>query len=262
MRGIDSGHYNSPVNQEKILAEKIKALRAQRGWTQKDLAEKTGLSMGAISEIERGLYQFHRRSTIEKIARAFGLAPEELLDAGLLAPISGVAKFPLYGGGVEATLTYYEKGAIKSYGGRVPFKPAPGVPAPLWSKETLISLLDNPDKEEEPIGAVPVSLYLTERCFGLPDPKGLFVLEMTDDSMYPTIQTGDFLLFQEEHRHRFGPVVLVRAGSGEPMIRRLKPSEGRIAVVSDNPAIKPQEFEPDELKVYGLALGIIMRKLI
>jgi len=252
------------VNHE-TLHEKIRALRKMRGWSQKDLAQRAGLSVGAISEIERGLYQFHRRSTLEKIARAFGLTPDELtgVDAKYLQPSSG-ATFPLYGGGVDATLSYYGKGVTKSYGGRVPFKPAPGVPVPLWDRETLIALLDKEDgkEEREPAGLIAVSLFATDKYLGMPEPKGLFALEMEDESMYPTLHTGDLLLLMLERRQRFGPILLVRTGKDEPLIRRLKPSEGKILLVPDNPAMKPEEFEPEQVKVHGVVLGIIMRKLL
>ncbi len=56
----------------------LKAWRKYLGLTQKELAEKVGISQSALSQLERK--QNHRNKTLEKIAEAMGLEVELLID--------------------------------------------------------------------------------------------------------------------------------------------------------------------------------------
>jgi transcriptional regulator with XRE-family HTH domain len=60
----------------------VRAARLARGWTQEDLAHKTGLASVQVSRIERGRREI-RLTTYLRLVRALDLAPAELLD-GLL----------------------------------------------------------------------------------------------------------------------------------------------------------------------------------
>jgi transcriptional regulator with XRE-family HTH domain len=56
----------------------VRLLRDKRGWSQEDLAEKSGLHRTYISGIERGV----RNPTlgiIDRLAKALGVPPSELL---------------------------------------------------------------------------------------------------------------------------------------------------------------------------------------
>jgi ribosome-binding protein aMBF1 (putative translation factor) len=61
------------------LARNLVRLRTERGWTQEDLAEKTGLHRNQIGAIEQ-----RRQSTgidiIQILSHTFGVLPGELLD--------------------------------------------------------------------------------------------------------------------------------------------------------------------------------------
>lgn len=59
----------------------IKQWRVFRGLTQEQLAEKTGMSPGNISLIERGL-QNYTQETLEAIAHALKCEPADLLSRG------------------------------------------------------------------------------------------------------------------------------------------------------------------------------------
>lgn len=68
--------------QGMALAQKIKELRAEKGWTQLDLAKRAGLGRGYISNLE-GAKVVHNPSAdaLLKLARAFNIKPEELYQA-------------------------------------------------------------------------------------------------------------------------------------------------------------------------------------
>jgi len=60
------------------LARNIKAFRGRRNWSQADLAEKSGLSIVYLSDIERG-NKWPYLDTLVKIAGAFKVEVYELL---------------------------------------------------------------------------------------------------------------------------------------------------------------------------------------
>lgn len=54
------------------IAEYIRTLRQSRNWTLAELADKSGLSLSFLSDIERGR-TLPSLTTLDKIAEAFGL---------------------------------------------------------------------------------------------------------------------------------------------------------------------------------------------
>lgn len=61
------------------LAERVRALRRQRGWSQEELADRAGLHRTFISQVERATKNTTIQST-EKIARALEVRMGDLLD--------------------------------------------------------------------------------------------------------------------------------------------------------------------------------------
>ena len=66
-----SGYAESHV--DCVIAASIKVLREQRGWTQKQLAEKIGTKQESISRMEDVNYSVWSLSTLKKLADAFGV---------------------------------------------------------------------------------------------------------------------------------------------------------------------------------------------
>ena len=65
-----------------MLKQKIRELRAERDWTQAELAKRSGLDRGYIANLE-GSKSIRRPSAdaLLKLARAFNIKPEELCEA-------------------------------------------------------------------------------------------------------------------------------------------------------------------------------------
>jgi len=59
------------------FATQLRRLRRERGLTQEELAERAGLSVGAISYLERGLTQVPHKDTVQLLALALDLSPSE-----------------------------------------------------------------------------------------------------------------------------------------------------------------------------------------
>jgi transcriptional regulator with XRE-family HTH domain len=56
------------------LAYQIRLLREGRGWTQKELAQRTGQAQGTISQLESPNYGRYSISTLKRLAAAFDVA--------------------------------------------------------------------------------------------------------------------------------------------------------------------------------------------
>ena len=66
------------VEEKPTIGRLIFQLRRERGWTQKELAEKVEMHPNHVSRMEKDKMQ-PRRSTLEKIAEVFEISIEDLL---------------------------------------------------------------------------------------------------------------------------------------------------------------------------------------
>jgi len=62
------------------IGKKIKQLRKERGWTQEQLANRSGLHRVSVAQIEVGIRKDPDLSSRKKIAKAFGMEVVDLLD--------------------------------------------------------------------------------------------------------------------------------------------------------------------------------------
>ena len=63
------------------LADRLKALRKARGWTQHDLSRASGLTRSHISRLERGDIQLPSSERLRQLAIALGTSLDDLLEA-------------------------------------------------------------------------------------------------------------------------------------------------------------------------------------
>ncbi len=66
------------------MAERIWSLRASRGWTQRELAHRSGVAVSTVRYLELG-ERTPGVQTMRKFALAFGVSTLELLES-LVAP--------------------------------------------------------------------------------------------------------------------------------------------------------------------------------
>ena len=67
------------MSHSKILIKNIRAHRSRLGWTQVELAKKSGLSCNGITKIEQGIAKNPRMETLIKIANAFNVRLDDLV---------------------------------------------------------------------------------------------------------------------------------------------------------------------------------------
>ena len=63
------------------MTNRLRALRAERGWSQADLAERLGVSRQTVNAVETERYE-PSLSLAFKIARLFGQKIEAIFEAG------------------------------------------------------------------------------------------------------------------------------------------------------------------------------------
>jgi DNA-binding XRE family transcriptional regulator len=68
--------------QMRFLGEELKRLRTERFLSQRDLAQKAGVSPTTIMHLETGESTDPRLSTVRKVAEALGVDPNSLVDRG------------------------------------------------------------------------------------------------------------------------------------------------------------------------------------
>ncbi|MFL5804276.1 MAG: helix-turn-helix domain-containing protein [Roseiflexaceae bacterium] len=82
-----------PSDSLEPLGQRIARLRARRGWTQQELAERLAASRVAVSHFEMGLAMPSER-TVVLLAGLFGQEPHELV-AGTSYPAAKAERLPL-----------------------------------------------------------------------------------------------------------------------------------------------------------------------
>src|SRR5690242_21672779 len=73
--------YNHPMGNNAALAERLRALRRARGWTQQDLSRISSLTRSHISRLERGDIQLPSSDRLRQLALALGTSLDDLLEA-------------------------------------------------------------------------------------------------------------------------------------------------------------------------------------
>ena len=63
----------------ETLAQRVKALRKERGWRQEELAKRAELSQPAVSRIERGFVQQPRADVLRRLSEALGVTVDFLI---------------------------------------------------------------------------------------------------------------------------------------------------------------------------------------
>ena len=79
------------------LAQRVRDYRYAKGWGPDELASRADISRTALYQIESGKTELPRAATVRRIARAFGIAVEVLLDHEALVglPADDDASSPL-----------------------------------------------------------------------------------------------------------------------------------------------------------------------
>ena len=84
-----------------------------------------------------------------------------------------------------------------------------------------------------------------------------FALVITDDSMMPTLKSGDTVIINRNMPAANGDIVAVTVGEGDAIIKRIIKKDTSILLVSDNSEYEPLVFSYGEF--YNLPVSVLGR---
>lgn len=199
------------------IAERLRTLRAERGWSGYQLASEAGLTPTQVKAIEDGANRNPGVTVLRKLALALKVSLDDLVGGSLPPGENHDAGRPEHI--VEVPIR-----AVASGG--------PPVEAEDLHGETYALLRH---------------LYR----------DGRYVIRIHGDSMYPHFWTGDLLLVEPASRVKDGAVAVVKVNGESTVKRVFKRKKGGWILKGDNPMFPPIEADAEEVEVVGRVLKIV-----
>lgn len=185
------------------MGQIIKTNRENLGLTQEELGAKVGVNKAAVQKWESGKVQNLKRTTIQKLAQIFEIAPSALL---------GLAE--------EAT----EKQTAK------PRKK--GVKIPVLG-EVIAGV---------PIEAIEDILDYEEISEDMASKGEYFGLKVKGDSMEPMFFAGDIVIVRQQPTADSGDIVIALVNGNESTIKKFKLLDDGLMLIPANPAYEPMYY--------------------
>ena len=216
--------------------ERIRALRKTLGLTQKEFADRIGITYQMLGLYERGEYDPPDK-VLKLISSTFGVSYNwlktgqgemwERKEKALLEELEAKTR--------EVLEKLVRIPVVGRAGAGFPESPA----------------------DMEAVGWVLVSKETFQK-------GGKFSVQVHGDSMEPTLHDGDFVVFKtyvgDGSDIPSGKVVVVRNHHGELVVKRLARVNGSIVLTSDNPKyppIPPEQIKTEDLRIVGVAVKIV-----
>jgi phage repressor protein C with HTH and peptisase S24 domain len=93
---------------------------------------------------------------------------------------------------------------------------------------------------------------------GFADPKNIDAIHVDGESMEPTLQDGSVVFIDRTQTDIAKEGIYVAATTGGLFIKRIRRrADGRIELISDNPAYAPEVLTADEVSIVGKVVGNI-----
>lgn len=220
-------NYESPFEKDGkpygIIGQRIREAMRVRGMRQTDLAEKSGIAKGQLSEYVNGKFD-PKQKNIYSMAKVLRVRPDWLMgldvpmeDAPVIemVPMKDSLLIPILGKVAAGEPTYAE-GNVEG------------------------TLMVDPDLA----------------CGSM-----LYALKVKGDSMSPQILDQDIIIVREQTDVEDGDVVVATVNGGEGCVKRLKKYAHAISLVSVNPAYEPMYFGEEDVenlpvRIWGKVLEI------
>ncbi|WP_052116693.1 XRE family transcriptional regulator [Morganella morganii] len=202
------------------IGQRIRELRKLRGMTILQLATAIDSDVGNISRLERGI-QGYTENTLIKIASALGVTVAELFSADTL-PQKNDDEIEFVG--------FVPDGMVKVIG------------------EAFLGVDGAVDMIEAHEGWIQI----------YSDDKDAYALKVKGDSMWPRIQSGEYVVIEPNTTVRSGDEVFVRTHEGHNMIKVLnKTRDGDYQFTSINNAHQPITIDPVQVDKMHYVAAIV-----
>ena len=201
------------------IGTKIRALRKQKGLTILQLATAIDSDVGNISRLERNI-QGYSESTLTKIAAALGVTVADLFSDTTTQQQDDNVEF----------VGFVPNGMVKVVG-----EAFLGIDAAVDMIEALEGW---------------VQIYS--------DDKDAYALKVKGDSMWPRIQSGEYVVVEPNTVVRSGDEVFVRTVEGKNMVKILnKTRDGSYQFTSVNNTHPPITVDPREVEKMHYVAAIV-----
>lgn len=207
----------------------IKKLRLERGWTQSELAQRTGYAdKGTISRIENGKVDLTTKQ-VRIFANAFGVTPSDIMgDDGITRAPGVFVVSQEVTKGMRKTIDNAMAKAGLAYSKIIPVYSRVAAGIPLEASGEIV------DAEE-----IPIALAKTGEFFGL---------KVVGNSMEPKVSEGDTVIVRKQSDAESGELVVVLVNGSDATLKRLKKLRDGIMLISSNPAYDPICYTADEIR--------------
>ena len=205
--------------------ERLEEALRLREMSPAELAKKTGIGEGAISQYRKGAYKASQRN-LEKIASALSVSIPWLM-------------------GVSNEYAPSEKSSL----------PPSSIPFTSSHKAPILGTI--------PAGYPVLAFEDIEGYADIPysDEENYFFLRVKGDSMEPKIRTGDLVLIRRQPCAEDGQIVAARVNGDEATLKRYKQQGDTVLLLPENPAYEPRivsaaDFESGYAQIIGVVLEL------
>ena len=241
------------------LSEKIKAFRKAKGWTQRDLAKFSGVSVESIKRYETKSVNITEAS-IKKIANALGAKIQDFYSDNMsvnMSPISSPMSLSrpnlsVNSSDLSPSLSVNRKNLKKSHDSILINIKDDTVYVPFF-KDGAVSAGFGTEDFGNDCDFLPFKKQDLRLMFGAHSTAHIGVIPCIGNSMQPTIEEGELIVFQCDGSQNEGAIYVIRF-EGELFVKRLK--KRPLQLVSDNKDYEPIEPQADqELEIIGRVIG-------
>jgi repressor LexA len=90
--------------------------------------------------------------------------------------------------------------------------------------------------------------------------RDTYVLCVKGDSMIDEqIRDGDYVIVEDRKTAENGEMVIALVGGADVTLKKFYREQGRIRLQPANPAMQPMLFDPDQIQVQGVVIGVMRR---
>ena len=90
--------------------------------------------------------------------------------------------------------------------------------------------------------------------------RDTYVLRVKGDSMIDEqIRDGDFVIVEDRKTADNGEMVIALVGGADVTLKKFYREQGRIRLQPANPAMQPMLFDPEQIQVQGVVIGVMRR---
>ena len=235
------------------LAQKIKLLRSEKGWTQEELAKKSGVSIQSIKRYETGIGENITTSNLEKIAKVFDVKKSYFLndDEGSLVVRKSngnlVRKSFVSHENLSPSASNLKK-SDKSYENEEENE----IIAIPYFEDTYASAGDGMMNYDEAPTTLDFNEFFLRGFLGIRGDLGrIHIINARGDSMQPTIDNGELLFVRAADGDGVtsGNVYVINY-CGDVFVKRLEknPITRAITLFSDNEKYEPIVIDGENLE--------------